>query len=305
VTDLRELRRLEPLFWRAPSAHNTQPWLLEYSAERIVLGVDPARHLAAGDPTRRDLMLGLGAFIETVLVVAAGEAVGLDFDGEAFVPGPVYETPFAAADVLRRRTSRMRYDGPLADTDLEAARAHLGPAEQLHATTAAEVRDLFLVADRRVYESPAVVSELRRWLRLSRRDPGYQRDGLTYEALCLSSAEARVLGVLLRPWPMRVGRTLRVHHALAASSARVLGDETVLVLASDGDVRDAGRSLMRVWLELARRGLYTHPLSQIVDSARTEQELARRLGVSPPQRLLSVFRAGRSAQPVRSARLKT
>jgi len=40
VTDLRELRRLEPLFWRAPSAHNTQPWLLEYSAERIALGVD-------------------------------------------------------------------------------------------------------------------------------------------------------------------------------------------------------------------------------------------------------------------------
>jgi nitroreductase len=304
VTDLRDLRRLEPLFWRAPSAHNTQPWVLEYAAERITLGVDDTRHLAAGDPTRRDLMLGLGAFVETVLIVAADEGIGLQFDGRAFVTGPIYTTPFTTADVLRRRTSRMGYDGPLAAADLEAARGHLGPAEDLYATTAAEITDLFLVADQAVYESPAVVSELRRWLRLSRRDPNYERDGLTYETLCLSPAEARVLGVVLRPGPMRVCRMVRAHHALAAASARVLGDETVLALASDGDVQDAGRSLMRVWLELARRGLYTHPLSQIIDLESTALELERRVGVGEPRRLLSVFRAGRSRIPAHSARLR-
>jgi len=304
VTDLRELRRLEPLFWRAPSAHNTQPLLLEYSAERVSLGVDPDRLLAAGDPTRRDLMLGLGAFVETVLIVAAGEGIGLHFTGDAFVPGAVYDTPFTAADVTRRQTSRLPYDGPLEEADLDAARVHLGPSERLHVTPAAELLDLFLVADRHVYESPPVVSELRRWLRLSRRDPDYERDGLTYEALCLSAVEARVLGVVLRPGPLRVCKALRLHHAFAASSARILGEETVLVLDSDGDVQAAGRSLMRIWLELGRRGLYTHPLSQIVDCARTEQELAGRLGIAAPRRMLSVFRAGHSAAPVRSARLR-
>jgi nitroreductase len=303
VTDLRELRRLEPLFWRAPSAHNTQPWLLEYSEHRVALDVDPARHLAAGDPTRRDLMLGLGAFVETVLVVAAAEGIGLELAGDAFVPGAVYETPFTAADVSRRQTSRLPYDGPLADADLEAVRAHLGPSERVHALAASELVEVFLVADRHVYESPPVVAELRRWLRLSKRDPDYTRDGLTYEALCLSAVEARVLGLLLRPGPMRVCRMLRLHRALAASSARVLREETVIILESDGDVREAGRALMRVWLELARRGLYTHPLSQILDCAQTESELARRLGIAGPRRLLSVFRAGRSAQPVRSARV--
>lgn len=303
MTDLRELRRLEPLFWRAPSAHNTQPWVLGYSEDRIALGVDPDRHLAAGDPTRRDLMLGLGAFVETVLVVAAGEGIGLDFAGDAFVPGPLYETPFTVADVVRRRTSRLHYDGPLAEADQEAARAHLGPADRLHALTASELVDLFLVADRHVYESPPVVAELRRWLRLSRRGPDYKRDGLTYEALCISPVEAGILGFLLRPAPLRAVRAVRLHHILAASAARVLGDETVLVLESDGDVQEAGRSLMRVWLELAHRGMYTHPLSQIVDCARTESELASRLGVAAPRRLLSVFRAGQSAQPVESARV--
>lgn len=304
MTDLRELRRLEPVFSRAPSAHNTQPWMLEYAADRIELHVDPARRLPAGDPTGRDLELGLGAFVEAVLTAAASEGIGLAFDGGAFVPGDVYETRFQAEDIVRRQTSRLPYDGPLTELQLAAARAELRGEERLHALPAPELLELFLVADRHVYESPPVVAELRRWLRLSRRDPGYDRDGLTYESLGLSSLEARMLGFVLRPGPLRAARALRLHHAFASSSASVLRAGTVLVLDSPGDVRDAGRTLLRIWLALAAIGCYTHPLSQVIDFEPTERELARRLAVEPPRRLLSVFRAGRSAPPPWSARLR-
>lgn len=77
---------------------------------------------------------------------------------------------------------------------------------------------------------------------MSRRHPRYAEDGLSYECLDLSRAEA-----------------------------------------APGLVR----------------GLYTHPLSQILDCPETARELAARVGVSP----FSVFRAGRSAPPPRSARL--
>jgi hypothetical protein len=305
VTDLRELQRLEPLFWRAPSAHNTQPWVLDYGPDRIGLGFDPARHLDAGDPTRRDLELALGAFVETVLIAAAAEGVGLGFDDDAFIPGPVYESPFEADDLRHRQTSRLPYESRLTDAELAAARAELLGDERLDELPAQDLRDLFLVADRHVYESPEVVAELRRWLRLRKSDADYGRDGLTYEALALSPLEARLLGVALRPVPLRAACALRLHHAFASSSASVLRSGSALVLSSSGDVRATGRTLLRVWLALSALGCFTHPLSQLIDFEPTERELARRLRIEAPRRVLSVFRAGHSPAPVRSARLRS
>jgi hypothetical protein len=69
-------------------------------------------------------------------------------------------------------------------------------------------------------------------------------------------------------------------------------------------VLEQGQSLLRVWLALARHGLHTHPLSQILDCAATERELAARVGATSPHRLLNVFRTGRSESPARSHRLR-
>ncbi|RQX56745.1 nitroreductase, partial [Micromonospora chalcea] len=77
--DLAAFRALEPLCWRAPSAHNTQPWRLRYERWAITVGWDPADTLPAGDPTGRDLRLSLGAFVETCLIVAADAGLRLDW----------------------------------------------------------------------------------------------------------------------------------------------------------------------------------------------------------------------------------
>ncbi|MFD0328645.1 hypothetical protein ACFQZC_11460 [Streptacidiphilus monticola] len=44
-------RELEPDWTRAPSAHNTQPWTVDYAADEVVLGWDRARELPAGTRT--------------------------------------------------------------------------------------------------------------------------------------------------------------------------------------------------------------------------------------------------------------
>jgi hypothetical protein len=299
--DLRKLRRLEPWFYLAPSAHNTQPWLLEYHADRIDLRFDPARHLTVGDPTRRDLFLSLGCFAEAVLIAAAAEGIPLAFraDDSSFVAAAdVYETEFGLADLYRRQTSRLPYTG---GAPVDEARAMVRPEERLHELEAASVRDLFVAADCHFYDSPALVEELRSWLRLGKRDA---RDGLSYECLALSRVEARALSVLLRRRVYPVVRALRAHRIFTASTARLLESGTVLVLTGPGDeLLESGRSLMRVWLALARAGCATHPLSQILDYSETEAELARRLDLPAGTRLLSVFRAGRSAPAPRSHRL--
>jgi hypothetical protein len=299
VTDLRALRRLEPLFSRAPSAHNTQPWTLRYASDQVMLGFDPARWLAVSDPTRRDLELSLGAFAESVLIAAAEDGLALRFEGDRFVPAEtIYETPFTGADLEHRRTSRLAY-APGRIEDLTAARAQLRDGERLHELSARSVVELFSRADRHVYKTPPVVEELRAWLRLDPADPRYVEDGLNAECLDLSRLEARALSVALRPRVLPL-----VRRALTAASSRVLArDHSILVLEGPrDDVRESGRSLLRLWLALDRDGYRTHPLSQLIDSDETLATLADRLGV-PSERLLAVFRAGRSPEPARSHRL--
>ncbi|WP_328418244.1 hypothetical protein OG470_31675 [Micromonospora sp. NBC_00389] len=293
---VEQLRANEAICRRAPSAHNTQPWRPEYHADKIVIGVDPARRLPDSDPTGRDLALGIGAFVETCLIVSA--ELGLTITA---APGPRlipaanrYATPFTIADVEARRVAR----GPYAPGYVDAAViADLGPGIA-HVPTRDLAPDL-AVADRWLFGTPAVAVELRDWLRLSPRHPRYHLDGLTDRALTLSRYEARVLSAALRAYP--VTRRLGLPALLAASGRDLLRyDGSILVLLADGDDHiAAGRRLLRTWLTLARHGLAVHPLSQLIDCPATASRLAERVGGEP----LAVFRLGRPlAEPVRSAR---
>jgi hypothetical protein len=307
MTWVEELRGREAVFRRAPSAHNTQPWLLSYAADEVRIGVDPARSLPVSDPTGRDLELGLGALVESCLVVAADAGLAVDAvsDGPRAVrlvaADAVYRTVFTAADLDGRRVARGAYvPGPVPQdvlADLEPGLVHLS-ARELAADLAA--------ADRWMFGTPGSVDELREWLRLRPGHPRYDRDGLTDRALALSRVEARLLDAALRS--LAVTRRLGVPALLAASGRGLLrSDGSVLVLTGPAgeDRVAAGRRLLRTWLVLARHGLAVHPLSQLLDCPATADRVRQRVrpggGEGEP---LAVFRAGRPrTEPVRSARL--
>jgi hypothetical protein len=312
---VEQLRMREADFRRAPSAHNTQPWVLSYGSEgagELRIDVDPARSLPGSDPTGRDLALGVGAFVESCLIVAA--ATGLPARAEVhagergvpavrIVPGrSVYATPFTARDVADRRVARGPYlPGPVP----AAVLADLGPG--VAAVPAADLVEDLAVADRWLFATRAAATELEEWVRLTPRHPRYRLDGLSDRALALSRPEAWALA-----WALRGLRTVPVlrrglPRLLAAAGRDLLrGDGTVLVLtASPGEEGvegrvAAGRRLQRTWLALARHGLAVHPLSQLLDCPATAVRMRDRVGAEP----LAVFRAGRPRdEPVRSARL--
>ncbi|GAB2608217.1 hypothetical protein Aab01nite_61340 [Paractinoplanes abujensis] len=295
------LREHEPLFRRAPSAHNTQPWTIDYRADEIVIGVDPARSLPDSDPTGRDLALGMGAFAETCLIVAADAGLCVDCDLSdprlirLVAAARRYDTRFHRADVDARRVARGPYAEGLLDLVILAA---LEPGI-VHVRSRALAGEL-AAADRWMFGTPPVARELRHWLRLDPRDPRYHRDGLTDRALELSRPEARVLAGALRAYPLT--RRLGLPALLAAGGRNLLRyDGSVLVLTGeDDDVREAGRRLLRTWLLLGRFGLAVHPLSQLLDCPATAGRLTARVGGRP----LAVFRVGHPRhEPDRSARL--
>ncbi|WP_232665472.1 hypothetical protein [Pseudonocardia sp. TRM90224] len=319
ISDLDAMRGLEPDFWRAPSAHNTQPWVLRYAGDRVEVAWDPACTLPAGDPTGRDLLLAMGAFVETCLIVAADAGIALDFvadhDGPArrvgwLVDAPrPYRTTFDTAAVRARTTNRGAY---LPGTLPAGVSVRLGAlaAEAGGGVEALPSRDLvesLAEADRHMFGDAAVAAELGAWLRLTPRHPRYLLDGLTDRALALSAGEALGLRVALRALPAL--RRVGLPRLLAAAGRGLLDrDGTVLVLvAPDGSGPDGtvtlGRALMRIWLTLSGAGFACHPVSQIVDCAATRARLAARLGIADPRRLMHVTRVGRPAGPApRSAR---
>lgn len=73
---IADLRRAQPWWERAPSAHNTQPWTLHVDAARVHLGWEAERTLPVTDPTGRDLRLSLGCLAEAVRLVLADPVHG-------------------------------------------------------------------------------------------------------------------------------------------------------------------------------------------------------------------------------------
>ncbi|MEV0131098.1 hypothetical protein AB0H83_21865 [Dactylosporangium sp. NPDC050688] len=314
---VEDFRALEDDCRRAPSAHNTQPWVLRSAADAVDVHWDPARALPDSDPTRRDLFLSLGSFVETCLIVAAG--AGLPVRAEVAVDraalraarlvpaAAVYETPFPPASVRQRRCARGGYaPGPL-DPAVLAALTALGA--DLRQVPARSLVGPLAAADRWMFGTPEVVAELREWMRLSPRHPRYHLDGLTDRAMAMSRVEAAGLATMIGPRAYPVTRRLGGPALLAAASKGLLRYEgTVLVLVGSAVTPEAvveqGRTLMRVWLALSERGLAVHPLSQLLDCAATSAQLAARLGLAPDESPLAVFRTGRPLQePVRSARI--
>jgi hypothetical protein len=245
------LRELEPDFWRAPSAHNTQPWVLRYREDSVEIGWDPDRTMPAGDPGGRDLRLALGAFTETCLIVCADAGLSVDFLPDldpsahrlghlAEASGP-YTTPFTTQDVRGRRTARDAYEPGRLDE------AVAGRLEKLAAEEKSEIRripcrdltELLYDADHRMFATPPVIRELREWLRLTPGHPRYHQDGLTDRALLLTPFQARMLGRLLsrRAYPLL--RRMGLADVLAGSSRDLLDydGEVVVLVARPGSAQ--------------------------------------------------------------------
>jgi hypothetical protein len=314
-----ELRELEPDFWRAPSAHNTQPWVLRYSDTAAEIGWDPACTLPAGDPTGRDLRLSLGAFAETCLIVCADAGLAVDFRPDFneparrigyLVPATVpYVTSFTTHDVRRRISGRVTYRPGKLDDQIVAQLNGLAGGGQVRQLPCRQLIQPLQAADRHMFGTVPVARELRRWLRLTPRDPRYRQDGLTYRALGMSRPEAATLAMVLADPVYLVIRRLGLPSLLASASKGLLdydGDVLILIAPpecdSSGQV-EMGRVLMRQWLTLAGSGYTTHPLSQIIDFATTRQYLAHMLGIEDENRLLNLARVGYPvAQPAHSAR---
>ena len=311
---------LEDARW-APSAHNGQQWRLRpLSADRAELLCDPRRLIPAIDPTGAFAMASLGAFAETLAVVA--RAGGQDVIVSNLSPPPRPDSTGLAriADlqmvaggsdhlsidlVRRRRTSRLPYDGhAVAPAVIErlgrvcSSFGHRFEASSNPDTVewSLDLDGTYLIRDLR--SNPAR-EELASWLRYSNRSAARQGDGFSPAAMDVPGWMLYALARSGRPLQTRpVGALLRWIHARS-----VRGTATIGWLAGPFSTHDdwfaAGRALARTWLELTAEGLYLQPLGSIID----DRSVNLRLNPQRDGEVWIVVRIGTGASPARSHRL--
>jgi nitroreductase len=137
--DIETVRSALSLAARAPSVHNSQPWIWRVGDESLHLFANPELHLRHTDPDARDLMLSCGAALNHCAIAFA--ALGWQpkihrfpnaADPSHLAAVELYRYPEAELDVAlaaaipRRRTDRRRFSPwvvPGGDIVLMGARA--------------------------------------------------------------------------------------------------------------------------------------------------------------------------------------
>jgi hypothetical protein len=289
-------RRVIGLACRAPSVHNTQPWLWRIRPDHIELRADRRRQLAVADPEGRNLVISCGAALHHAMVAAAG--LGWTSEATRF---PVPEDPDlvaeirlgsgratpAAIDLLHaledRRTDRRRFTSwPVPEERL----AHLAGTDD---DTGAHVLPVVDPADRFTTE-----------LLLERAISAQQRDESLAEEQRRWIDHSPVDGVPRASIPdgsrPHDGRSNRFAPVIESVDPRTVveGSDGLLAICTADDTPlswlHTGEALSRLWLKATIAGLSVVPLSQVIEHAESRAALHRQLfsGMALPQLLVRI-----------------
>lgn len=313
----------------APNPHNRQPWLVDLSVpDQVTLYVDTERLLPHTDPFNRQIVIGLGCFLEVMRLAALEDGLGVTFDlfpeGENAdrVDGrPVAVAHFAPTDeardplfaqVLLRRTLKDPFD--MARTVPAEAIAGI-EAAVIHGSAAASVNDERQVAALRALSHQALVIEVETpvtykesvdLFRIGRAEINANPDGIDFsgplfETLALTGLMTRESALDMNSTVFRQGMD-----AVLANCDTAMAH---IWLVTTGNTRAdqimAGRDWVRLNLAATGLGVGVQPLSQALqeypEMAVLYADVHERLA-GPGQTVQMFARLGYAATPLPAPR---
>ncbi|MEO0372288.1 MAG: twin-arginine translocation pathway signal protein [Pseudomonadota bacterium] len=279
--------RLRALSWAilAPNPHNRQPWLLDLSEpDTAVLYVDTKKLLPHTDPFSRQIVIGLGCFLETLQIAAAQD--GLLTDIALFPEGsdvrmldarPVARITFrrgAEADpdfplLAQRRTQKEPYDlaRPVAEAEIDRLVASVRHGTRAQGSVdpgdIQTFRALSEAAMQLEIDTPRTYKESVDLFRIGRAEVNANPDGIDFtgpmfEALHLSGQFSRDLALDRDSTAFKSGLDAVLENMRTAMGHVWL---TTAVNTREDQIT-AGRDWMRLHLAATRTGLALQPLSQ-------------------------------------------
>ncbi|MDD4514346.1 nitroreductase [Massilibacteroides sp.] len=179
---------------KAPSGHNTQPWIFKINEEKIEISPDFKRSLPVVDPDNRELFISLGCATENLCIAASLKGytpqVNTTKDGHIFIkletdkqikPSPLAE------QISIRQTNRSLYSGKvIPDTildELKETELDAGVGIHFYAKGTKEFDSIsnFVVKGNTLQmQDEAFREELKSWMRFNKKHQDRTNDGLSY-----------------------------------------------------------------------------------------------------------------------------
>jgi hypothetical protein len=271
----------------APNPHNRQPWLVDLSEpEEVTLRVDLDRLLPHTDPYSRQIVIGLGCFLDLMRMAAAEEGYRLDtrlfpegwdparLDGRAIAVVRFVADASVARDPLfahagARRTLKDPFDvtrtvesGTLAAV-LASVTAGSRAGGSVAAEDIAELRALTHEALRIEIETPHTYEESVKLFRIGRAEVDANPDGIDFSGPMFESLA--LTGMMTREAAMDTG-SMVYRSGFAAVLANCDTAMGHVWLVTPDNTREAqimaGRDWLRLQLAATGLGLGVQPLSQ-------------------------------------------
>lgn len=271
----------------APNPHNRQPWLVDLREEgAVTLRVDLDRLLPHTDPFSRQIVVGLGCFLEVMKLAAASRGYKITFDlfpdGEdaqaldtrrvavaRFEEGIGQAEPSLFDHVLTRRSLKEPYDTnrPVSDAALsqlaEAVTAGSGVGTTNDAEDVTVLRELTAQAFEVEFLTPRTYKESVDLFRIGHREVNANPDGIDFSGAQFETL--RLLGLFSREAAMDPdGMSFQSGLDMVTSTART--GMAYIWLTTPGNTRSeqivAGRDWVRLNLAATGLGLGVQPMSQ-------------------------------------------
>lgn len=271
----------------APNPHNMQPWMADLTtAGEIAVRLDETRLLPETDPYGRQILMGLGTFLEFLAMAAStlgatadialfpDGAPGERLDGRRMAVIALRETPGKAADPLfaaitARRTDRRAYDPgrPVSQAEIAALTAAMAGGDvRFGVETGAKVepiREIARAAWSSEMTTEGAMMESVRVLRVGTREIEAHRDGIVIDDPMLVLLER--VGLFDRS-TMPAPTSAAVTAQIAEFDRITAATPAYLWMVTEGNARHqqvaAGRAYARVALAGTGLGLSMHPIQQ-------------------------------------------
>jgi hypothetical protein len=284
----------------APSGHNTQPWFVKYIEPfHWIIGNDKSRWLPAVDPTQRETILSVGAFLQNLEYAANNIGYNCQFNTLAITNQDENITDVKltkATGIIRydieqikhRRTVRSNYqsDTLKKEDSLYLIKEEIDFIHYIPNNSKEHqwLNEQTIEANRIQAYRDSAESELANWIRFSSKDAERNMDGLTLAGMEIEG----IPGWYLRNF---YGKKDVLKKSFREQSIDKVVKQVsqsagwLLIISKDNSVAtslETGKRLQRVWLKIREKNIAIHPMTQIIEEASTNQILNQSIGINEP-----------------------
>mgnify|MGYP000294122482 CR=1 FL=1 len=197
---------------KAPSGHNTQPWLFKTGDQSIEIHPDFEKSLKIVDPDHRELFISLGCALENLCLAASAKGYNCEpsISEEGIIT--VHLTKNHASkerplfqQIPVRQTNRGKYNGQMIDAETfeQLRNIECFPGTNFHFYKNGEsgfntIKDFVVRGNILQMQDKNFTDELISWMRLNKKQSLSTRDGLSYAVFGAPSMPAFISRPIIR-----------------------------------------------------------------------------------------------------------